>query len=352
MTQSEQASLAAKYFVDDLPGARQVGGRLHSIITNFDAQGQATELACDFLKSNGLLSLHALVSGHSDLDSFRQDAAQERAVRIQLAQAAAAEAEAEAARQAAERAAASASIFNDPEFRRRLEAKQLRRRYSVGYIEPHHYRRAMRLLGLLSQGQRLEAADVVWLQTEAEECWTLAVAAAWNELEAQALSAVWRKTGDPWAAVNASSHWRKCDQPSMSLQLTSEALASASAPKVRSALLTTRGGALRDLGRPIEAKAHGEQAHQLTPKDYRPCTLLGAACAELGDLAAGHQWFTKAEELGADRRSIDQEIKALLARASQEERERMRAYLFGQNPKRFAWLRPGKDAAYRGTPSR
>ena len=158
---------------------------------------------------------------------------------------AAAEAEAEAARQAAERAAASASIFNDPEFRRRLEAKQLRRKYSVGYIEPHHYRRAMRLLGLLSQGQRLEAADVVWLQTEAEECWTLAVAAAWNELEAQALSAVWRKTGDPWAAVNASSHWRKCDQPSMSLQLTSEALASASAPKVRSALLTTRGGALR-----------------------------------------------------------------------------------------------------------
>ncbi len=71
MTQSEQTSLAAKYFVDDLPGARQVGGRLHSIIANFDTQGQATELARAFLKSNGLLSLHALVSGHSDLDSFR-----------------------------------------------------------------------------------------------------------------------------------------------------------------------------------------------------------------------------------------------------------------------------------------
>lgn len=352
MTPPEQPSLAVKYFVDDLPGARQVGGRLHSIIANFDTKGQATELARDFLQANGLLSLHALVSGQSSFDSFKRNAAQEREVRMQLAQVAAAKADAEAARQTAERAAASAAIFSDPEFRRRLEAKQLRRKYDVSYIEPQHYRRAMRLLGLLSLGHRLEAADVAWLQTEAEECWTLAVAAAWNELEAKALTAVWRETGDPWAAVNASGHWRKCDQPSMSLELTSQALASASSPKVRSALITTRGGALRDLGRPGEAKAHGEQAHQLTPQDFRPCTLLGAACAELGDLAAGHYWFKKAEELGADRMSIDQEIRALLARASQDERERMRAYLVGQDPQRFAWLRPGKGAAHKGAPTR
>ena len=108
----------------------------------------------------------------------------------------------------AERAVASAAIFDDPAYKRRQEAKQLRRKFNLGYIEAEHYPRVLGLLRALEQGQRLRPEDVVWLQTDAEDCWTDAVAATYHLIEAEALTETWRVTGDPWAAVNASSHWR------------------------------------------------------------------------------------------------------------------------------------------------
>lgn len=47
---------------------------------------------------------------------------------------------------------------------------------------------------------------------------------------------------------------------------------------------------MRDVGRLVEAKKLGLDAHTLTPTDFRPCTLIGAVSMELGDLAAGHDW--------------------------------------------------------------
>ena len=96
---------------------------------------------------------------------------------------------------------------------------------------------------------------------------------------------------------------------------------------------------MRDAGRLNEARALGLEAHEMTPTDFRPCTLLGAVSMELGDLAGGHEWYAKAEALGAERRAIDQELKALLIRLEPNERNRIRAYLLEQDPERFAWLR-------------
>lgn len=96
---------------------------------------------------------------------------------------------------------------------------------------------------------------------------------------------------------------------------------------------------MRDVGRLSEARSLGLEAHELTPADFRPCTLLGAVSMELGDLAAGHEWYAKAESLGAERRAIDQELRALLIRSESDARDRIRAYLLGQDPERFAWLR-------------
>lgn len=42
---------------------------------------------------------------------------------------------------------------------------------------------------------------------------------------------------------------------------------------------------------------------------------------ELGDLAAGHEWYAKAEALGAERRAIDQDLRALLIRAELDARD-------------------------------
>ena len=327
--------------VDDLPSARQTGSRLHGILVKLDAGDPVSERARTFLLTKKLLSLYALIEGRLDFDSFALQAGDERARRMDVAKIAAIEAADEEARLKAERAAASAEIFSDPRYKRRQETKQLKRRFNLGYIEQERYPRAIRSLQSLANGVRLHPNDVVWLQAGGDDCWTDEVAAAWHLVEAEVLTAAWHASKDPWDAINASSHWRKGGHPERALSLTEDALADnpTSPPKIGSALLTTRGAALRALGRHVEAKALGEEAHGIVPNDYRPCTLLGAVLIELGDLLAGHEWFVKAEQRGAIKAAVDQDIRTLLTRASDTDRERIRAFLLNQDPVRFAWLR-------------
>lgn len=341
MLPSEQTSLAARYLVDDLPGARQIGGRLHGILAKFDAEGRASEMARAYLLANELLCLHALLEGRIDFDTFAREAAIERVHRMDKAGIAAREGADEEARRQVERAAASAEFFTTSHYKRRQEARQLKRRFNLGYIEPERYQRVIRLLQSLAKGKRLHPKDVVWLQGGDDDCWTDEVSTAWHLVEAKVLTAAWRETKDPWDAINASSHWRKGGHPELAVSLTNDALAanSTSAPKIRSALATTRGAALRALDRQAEAKAMGEEAHALVPNDYRPCTLLGAINIELGELIKGHEWFVKAEQRGAPRMAVDHDIRTLLVRIPDAERDLFRAFLLDQDPERFAWLR-------------
>jgi Flp pilus assembly protein TadD len=236
-------------------------------------------------------------------------------------------------------------MAKDPVLRRKREAKDLRRRFGLGYVDDEHYGRVIGLLKQVEKGQRLRTEDVAWLRAEAEYCWTDELQKAWHRLEAQALTEAWDRTGDAWNAVNASGHWRKAGEAERALSLTEKALARASlSPKLQSALSTTRGGAMRDLRRLEEAEALGRQAHSLTPGDYRPCTLLGALLLERGDLAGGHDWYAKAEQLGASQETIDQDLRSLLVRLPSQERRRIGDYLLAQDPARFAWLTRRPDA--------
>ena len=353
MNPAQNSALAQRYLVDDLPGAHQPGARLHGILQRIDVGAQITPLARQFLSSNGLLALDALASGQLPLADFQAQAAKERNSRIQQASIQAAEAEAEAARIAAAKAdavkATFAAMASDPVLRRKREAKELRRRFGLGYVEDEHYGRVIGLLKRVAKGQRLALEDVAWLRTEAEYCWTDELQTAWHGLEAQALTEAWDRTGDAWNAVNASGHWRKAGEAERALSLTGKAMERASlSPKLQSALSTTRGGAMRDLRRLEEAEVLGRQAHSLTPGDYRPCTLLGAVLLERGDLAGGHDWYAKAEQLGASRKAIDQDLRSLLVRLPSQERQRICDYLIAQDPERFAWLLRRHDASARG----
>ena len=121
--------------------------------------------------------------------------------------------------------------------------------------------------------------------------------------------------------------------------MTEAALAATpQAPKLCSALKTTRGGAMRDLGRLSEARGLGQEAQLLTPKDFRPCTLLGAVHMELGEFSTGQEWYEKAEKLGAKSHSIDQDLRGILARAVPDLRAKLCAYLLSQDEHRFAWV--------------
>ncbi|MBC7139115.1 MAG: hypothetical protein H5U17_10270 [Defluviimonas sp.] len=344
MSGSSQAGLAEKYLVDDLPGAALVGARLNGILQKIEAGEALTSLAQAFLTSGGLNSLLALATGQIDRPAFEEAAARERSDRIQSAKDEADRVAAEQSRKAEAMDVAVKARFaameNDPVLRRKREARELRDRFGIGFIETEHYPRAMRLLKQVASGDRLAPEDVAWLSTEAVDCWTDALQQAWHRLEAEALTKAWEESRDPWDAVNASAHWRKADEPQQALEVTGAALAKAGrSPKPRSALLTTRGGAMRDAGRLTEARTLGLEAHELTPADFRPCTLLGAVSMGLGDLAAGHEWYAKAEALGAERRAIDQDLRALLIRSEPDARDRIRNYLLEQDPERFAWLR-------------
>jgi hypothetical protein len=166
-----------------------------------------------FLIEKELHALHDLASGALTFDAFRPLALAEQQARV------AARHEREV-----ELAASSAAFFakqaSDPVLQARRESKKLRDRYGFGFVEPDIYRRVMQILKRVDDGQRLSAEDVAWLSTDAEECWSPELRQAYHRLEAEALTAEWHQTGDPWAAVTASSHWRKAEEPSEALKVT------------------------------------------------------------------------------------------------------------------------------------
>lgn len=343
MKSTRQDLIAQRYFVDDLPGAERHGTRLNGILRKIDADEALSIFSLQFLESRGLAALYQLAQGTLDLMTFQTSAEIERTKRIRQSEVLAAQQAVDLARLIEKRDAAIretfAAIANDPELRRKREAKELRQRFGIGYIEPEHYRRVMPVLRKMSNNQRIQLDDVAWLQAEVEYCWTDSLQKAWHTLEAQFLTKAWETGNDAWDAVNASAHWRKAGKSDVAAELTALALKKIGlAPKLKSALNTTRGGALRDLHCLDEAKMSGLAAHDLTPKDFRPCTLLGAVCIELGDLAAGHAWYVDAEKRGATSRSIDQELRSLLSRALPDEQGRIREFLIAQDPMRFAWL--------------
>lgn len=337
------SDVARRYFVEDLRGATTAGARLHGVLHTIDDGGPLSVYALAFLEKQGLLSLHALASGLISLEEFRRAAAEERNARVTMAAQLATTERAAAEKRSADRAAASLRLFvdleSDPVQRRRHEAKQLRERFGIGYVDTAAYARVIKLLRRLADGQRLSPQEVIWLSTDTE-CWTPEVSATHHRLEAIALTEEWHGTDDPWAAINACSHWRKADAPEEALGITTRLLELPGlSSKLQSAVRTTRGGALRDLGRLTEAADLGDEAHRLRPTDFRPCTLLGAISMTRGDFGAGHEWYAKAEKLGAEPHAIDRDIRSVLQRCAPEIGVALRKNLLARDPQRFAWVR-------------
>ncbi len=267
----------------------------------------------------------------------------ERDARILAAREQAASKIRDAERQAAKWDAALKARFdameNDPVLRRRREEKHLRKRFGLGFVEREIYRQVMRLLAQVEGGRQLSPEDVAWFSTEGKDCWTPELRSAHHLLEAAALTREWEQTGDPWKAVNACADWRKGERPEQALALSAKVLVLPDlSPKLRSAICTTRGGAKRDLGHLEEARDLGHEAQRLAPKDFRPCTLLGATYMQLGDFTSGHDWYDKAEALGAKRDSVDQEIRSLHARCTPERRKALSDFLLSRDAERHAWV--------------
>jgi hypothetical protein len=279
-----------------------------------------------FLEERDLKALLGLSRGVLTSDEFRSKAEAEQKARI-AASTATKEQEDESTRSRQEATdRKNAELFAARE--RKRAQRKLFDDFGLGYVEPDHFSRVRRILRQVSNGTEIQNADLIWLAGAGHEYWTDELRRAQHKILAERFALEWRESGDPWKAVNA------CSQ----LSVAGEALVKDRSQKVRSALLTTSGGALRDLGRHQQVLKHGTEAHALCPDDYRPCTLLGAGHIEMHAYAEGADWYEKAEARGASRNLVDQEIRALLAAARPEERETIRRAFKAHDAVRFELL--------------
>jgi hypothetical protein len=357
--------LADHYFVSDLPGSSIPASRLRGILDRLQGGRPLTTYGLNYLRQLGLSALGQLARGEITYETFRPIAETEQAKRKQAAEverqaklvsllAMAAEQKAREAEYWAQQEVARLARESDPKYIARMKNRALRDRYGIDvFIEQNHLPRLMNILHRIDDGNRLSDDDVLWLTTEGQDYYTEILKAAFHEREAEFFASEYRRTFNPWNAVNASGHFRKCEQARKAHDLlTSISSERQKAPKLRSAIATTHGGVMRDLKRLDDALMLGNQAHTLTPKDFRPCTLLGAVNFELGHYDIGQDWYAKAIERGATEHSIDYDLRGILLRADPEKRKEIQAFLLRKDPARYAWVNNLHGSESRSTGTR
>jgi hypothetical protein len=239
---------------------------------------------------------------------------------------------------------------SDPKYIAKMKNRELRARYgNETFVEHDCFERLMSILKGVDAGRRMCAEDYTWLSTVAKPYFSDQLRAAYHRLEADFFIGEYKRTRDPWKAINASSQLRKCsDAPEAEALLSAVDTSLLKSAKLRSAFDTTRGGVMRDLRRWQDALRLGESAHSLAPNDFRPCTLLGAIHMELDQFDVGQAWYAKAVERGAKVESVDQDLQSVFSRSDRDKQAAMRAFLLDDDPVRYAWARKAPQFPKRG----
>ena len=166
------------------------------------------------------------------------------------------------------------------------------------------------------------------------------IAMAYHRLEARFYEQEYERTGNKWNLPNASSHWRKADEPNSALKVTENLdFDQIKENKLKSALLTTRGGAFRDIDKLDDAQKCALKAIEYQPQSHHPYTLMGAICFERSQFLEGERWFKEAIKRGAESEDIDSELKQVVKNAKDEKRREVVEYLLTKNPQRYAWAK-------------
>ncbi|RYH61128.1 MAG: hypothetical protein EON54_10460 [Alcaligenaceae bacterium] len=120
---------------------------------------------------------------------------------------------------------------------------------------------------------------------------------------------MWEVANDQWAAVKSCSLLRRAGERDKALRLSSTIDVAKFGVKTASALLTTRGGSLRDVGRLSEAREHGERALAAYDEAAHPFLLLGAICYQEENYLQGDRFFSQALARGATSRDVEATIR-------------------------------------------
>ncbi len=167
------------------------------------------------------------------------------------------------------------------------------------------------------------------------------IALAFHRLEALFFEQEYQRTGNQWNLPNASSHWRKAGKPNQALKLTENLnFDKIKENKLKSAIVTTRGGAFRDIEELDKAEKCARQAIEYQPNSHHPYTLMGAICYERREYVKGDYWFEEAIKRGASPGDQDAEIKRVVKNAKDENKRReVVDYLLKKDPQRYAWAK-------------
>lgn len=195
------------------------------------------------------------------------------------------------------------------------------------------------ILQKLEKDERIEPKDIGWLQEN-----ELFYDRIWNKyhgIEANFYQQEFKRTDNRWNLVNASSHLRKADRSKSALELTDNLpLNSIKDNKLKSALLTTRGGAFRDCDKLDDAEICALQAIKYQADSHHPYTLMGAICYEQGKYFEGDKWFNEAIKRGAKPLDMDSEIKSVLNKTKdQKQRQELVNYLLKKDSYLYAWAK-------------
>lgn len=238
-------------------------------------------------------------------------------------------------------------LESDPVYIAKQKEKVLLKKYEINeHISGALPRELSEILSKLESQTRLSQDEAVWLNTVGKKFFSSKIRHDFHRLEADYyLQEYAKNTKNIWNAINASSQLRKC-QASLEAEefLEKISIAGIKDKKLLSAYFTTLGGVRRDLRKVKVAIDNASKAHNLTPDNYRPCTLLGAIYMETYQYTLGHEWYEKASERGATNQSINADLKSIISKMDKAKRNEMIEHLLKLDPQAYLWLKSLKTA--------
>lgn len=210
---------------------------------------------------------------------------------------------------------------------------------SIEVVKIRRHSKAATVFKALTNGNVISESDYLWLVKN--EFHNQRVRVLYYLNRAKFALREWESTKKPWNLVNAIADHRKAGRSEEAVDLVDKNFPFNFANKnknLKSALLTTSGGAKRDLQMFDDGIKLGTQAHELTPKDYRPCTLIGACHMLLGDITQGHEWYQKAIKRGFNEDSFEQELRSIYNRANKEDKIKIKQTLIDDG-RRYMWFK-------------
>ena len=163
-----------------------------------------------------------------------------------------------------------------------------------------------------------------------------------------------QQNGGVWDIIKTCSYLRRAGCPKGAITASNEGLLKKiTSRQARSALLTTRGGAFRDLNQLDSATKLAADAIQTYPDAPHAYTLLGAILYQQGFPAEGDEQFAKAAERDygrtprAQQYEEDFEIRKAFDNSESYVQQKLARHLLFKDSTRYAWAKEFLDAPKR-----